>query len=50
MFKKGLSFKVRRWPWMMPIFSKKFPALTSNKVVGCRKVTKYVTSSLRTYP
>jgi hypothetical protein len=37
MLKKGLSFMVRRWPWMMPVFSKKFPAPTSNKVVGCKK-------------
>jgi hypothetical protein len=50
MLKKGLSFMVRRWPWMMPILNQKFPAPTSNKVVGCRKFTEYVTSSLRTYP
>jgi hypothetical protein len=50
MLKKGLLFMVGRWPWMMPGFSKKIPAPTRNKVVGCRKVTEYVTSSLRTYP
>jgi hypothetical protein len=50
MLKKGLSFMVRRWPWMMQVFSKKFPAPTSNKVVGCRKVMEYVTSLLRPYP
>jgi hypothetical protein len=38
MLKKGLSFMVRRWPWMMPVLVKKFPAPPSNKVVGCRKV------------
>ena len=37
MFKKGLSFMVRRWPWMMPVLVKKLPTPTSNKVVGCRK-------------
>jgi len=37
MFKKGLSFMVIRWPWMMPVLVKKFTAPTSNKVVGCRK-------------
>jgi hypothetical protein len=49
MLKKGLSFMVRRWPWMMPVLIKKFPESTSNKVVGCKKFTEYVTSSLRIY-
>jgi len=50
MLKKGISFMVRRWTWMMPVLIKKFSAPTSNKVVGCGKFTEYVTSSLRTYP
>ena len=37
MLKKGISFMVRRWTWMMPVLIKKFSAPTSNKVVGCRK-------------
>jgi hypothetical protein len=46
---KVFSFMFSRWPWIMPVLIKKFPARTSNKGVGCRKFMKYVTSLLRIY-